>query len=61
MAFKVKWSPRTVSNLEEICNYIAKDSEYYAILFAKKLTIIVKTIPQFPKSGRIIPEYGDES
>jgi len=48
MAFKIKWSPRAASNLEEICNYIAKDSEYYASLFAKKVNSIVNSIPQFP-------------
>jgi|APFre7841882590_1041340.scaffolds.fasta_scaffold17723_3 plasmid stabilization system protein ParE len=61
MALKIKWSPRAASNLEEICNYIVKDSEYYSILFAKKITNIVKAIPQFPKSGRIVPEYKDEN
>jgi plasmid stabilization system protein ParE len=61
MALKIKWSPRAASNLEEICDYIAKDSQYYAILFAKKVTNIVKAIPQFPQSGRIVPEYGDEN
>ena len=29
MALKIKWSPRAASNLEEICEYIAKDSESY--------------------------------
>ena len=57
MAVKIKWSPRAASNLEEICDYIAKDSEYYAFLFAKKIINIVKTIPKFPESGRIVPEY----
>ena len=61
MALKIKWSPRAASNLEEICTYIAKDSEYYSILFAKKIINIVKAIPQFPKSGRIVPEYKDDS
>ena len=61
MALKIKWSPRAASNLENICDYIAKDSEYYAILFAKKVTAIIKAIPQFPKSGRIVPEYNDEN
>ncbi len=61
MALKIKWSPRAASNFEEICDYIAKDSEYYAILYAKKVTAIVKAIPQFPKSGRIVPEYEDEN
>jgi len=56
-----RWSPRAVSNLEEICNYIAKDSEHYASLFAKKVTVVIESIPQFPKAGRIVPEYGDEN
>jgi len=27
----------------------------------KKITNIVKAIPQFPKSGRVVPEYRDEN
>ena len=61
MAQKIRWSPRAASNFEEICNYIAKDSEVYAIIFAKKVYGIIKSIPQFPKAGRIVPEYGDEN
>lgn len=61
MALKIKWSPRAASNFEDICDYIAKDSEYYAIFFAKKVTAIIKAIPQFPKSGWIVPEYNDEN
>ncbi len=54
MAAKIRWSPRAASNLEDICNYIAKDSEFYAALFAKKVNVIIQTIPQFPKAGRIV-------
>lgn len=61
MAYKIKWSPRAASNLEEICSYIARDSEYYASLFAKKIFLIIKDIPQFPKSGRVVPEYSNEN
>ncbi len=50
MAAKIRWSPRAASNLEDICNYIAKDSELYAALFAKKVNVIIQTIPQFPKA-----------
>lgn len=61
MALKIKWSPRAAANFEDICNYIARDSEYYAALFARKVNAIIKFIPQFPKAGRIVPEYGDEN
>ena len=60
MAHKVRWSPRAISNLEEICDYIAVDSGYYACLFAKRIIAIVKDIPQFPRAGRVVPEYKDE-
>jgi toxin ParE1/3/4 len=61
MAYKIRWSLRAASNFEDICSYIAGDSEYYATIFAKKINAIVKAIPQFPKSGRIVPEYVDEN
>jgi toxin ParE1/3/4 len=61
MAYQIRWSPRAVSNLEDTCEYIAKDSEHYAALFAKKIISLVKNIPQFPKAGRIVPEYTDEN
>lgn len=61
MAYSIKWSPQAVSHFEGICDYIAKDSNYYALLFARKVVAIIKTIPQFPKSGRVVPEYRDEN
>lgn len=61
MVAKIRWSPRAASNFEDICNYIAKDSEFYAALLAKKVNVIIQTIPQFPKAGRIVPEYGYEN
>jgi len=42
MAKKIRWSPKAADSFEEICNFIAKDSEYYASLFAKKVNAIIK-------------------
>ena len=61
MACIIKWSPRAATNFEGICDYIAKDSKYYSALFAKKIFTIIKSIPQFPKAGRVVPEYNDEN
>ena len=61
MAYEIRWSPRAADNLEDVCDYIAKDSEYYAALFAKKVNSVIKSIPQFPKAGRIVPEYRDDN
>ena len=54
---KLIWSPTAASNLEEICNYIEKDSEHYAILFAQNIIALIENIPDFPNAGRIVPEY----
>jgi len=59
MARQIRWSPRAANNFEAICVYIAADSERYAGLFAKRVFALVQAIPTFPKSGRIVPEYGD--
>lgn len=61
MDYSLKWSPRAALHFEEICDYIARDSKYYSALFAKRIISIVKSIPHFPKAGRIVPEYNDEN
>jgi toxin ParE1/3/4 len=59
--YKIKWSPRAFSHLEQICEYIALDSETYARIFVQKILKIIEDIPSFPKSGRIVPEYNDKN
>ena len=61
MAYRIVWSPRAADQFEMICNYIGRDSTMYAHIFAKKVNAIVKAIPAFVKSGRVVPEYGDEN
>lgn len=61
MAKEIRWSPRAAESFEEICNYIAKDSEHYAVIFAKRIDAVIKNIPDFPKLGRIVPEYQNEN
>ncbi len=59
MAKKIVWSPNAADSLENICRFIAKDSEYYAAFIAKRIITIIESIPQFPYSGRIVPEYAE--
>ena len=54
---KLVWSPTAIADLNDICAYIARDSEYYARLFAQQLTATVETIATFPQAGRIVPEF----
>ncbi len=54
---KLIWSSEAADDLEEICEYISKDSEYYARLFAQRIILLVEKIADFPMAGRIVPEY----
>ena len=58
MADKIRWSQASVSDLEEICRFISKDSDYYARMFSQRIISVVEAIPSFPEAGRIVPEYG---
>jgi toxin ParE1/3/4 len=40
-----------------ICEYISRDSEFYARLFAQRIFSAVETLALFPEAGRIVPEY----
>ncbi len=58
---RIRWAPGAVADLEDICDFISRDSEYYAALFAKRIIAVVEIIPDFPLSGRIVPEYEDKN
>lgn len=53
---EVRWTPQAVDDLESIAGFIAKDSPYYARLFAIDVLGAVDRLPKFPKSGRVVPE-----
>jgi len=54
---KLIWSPKATADLDEICEYISKDSEHYAKLFAQRIVALAEAIAEFPMAGRITPEY----
>jgi plasmid stabilization system protein ParE len=57
---RIIWTKSAVANLENIKNYIAKDSEYYATEFAAKILGIVDKLSVFPRLGREVPEVKRE-
>lgn len=54
---KLIWSPQALSDLEGICEYIGRDSDRYARLFAERVIALVEGIPKHPLLGAIVPEY----
>ncbi|GAQ17588.1 plasmid stabilisation system protein [Oceanobacillus picturae] len=49
-----------VKDLDNVCTYIAEDSEEYARMFARRIMEAIETTAVFPHSGRIVPELKDE-
>jgi plasmid stabilization system protein ParE len=52
---KLIWSPRALADLRGICDYIARDSERYASLFAERIVALVESIPEHPLLGAVVP------
>jgi len=57
---EINWSPRAVRDLETIAAYIADDSPAYASIVVRNIVGRVKTLAEFSKSGRKVPEFDDE-
>ena len=53
---RIEWTERSLEDLNEIRDYIARDSKSYANLFAKKLYDAVQKLKEFPNIGRLVPE-----
>lgn len=53
----VIWSEKSVSDLEEIFDYIAMDSPFYAQHQVEKIIASVERLLIFPTSGRSLPEF----
>jgi toxin ParE1/3/4 len=53
---RLRWTPQALDDVEAICKFLVRDSDYYAHLFANKVFEKSETIEKFPYSGRIVPE-----
>lgn len=58
---KIYWTQTGISSLENIVEYIFKDSEYYASNFAMQILMSIERLEFFSFSGRIVPEYNDKN
>jgi len=56
---EIKWTNHALEELDDIANYISKDSPKYAQILVKQIYEMVGHLKQFPKLGKKVPEYGD--
>ena len=58
---RVVWTPQAIVDVEEIRNYISRDSRHYAAVVVEQIMRAVERLEQFPRSGRSVPERPDST
>jgi toxin ParE1/3/4 len=56
---KVEYSPAALFDLEDIADYIARDSPHAAEQWVDKLIAAAEKVASHPRSGRAVPEVDD--
>lgn len=56
---RLEWTDPAVADLENIHDYIARDSADYADAVTERLILSVERLRFFPESGRHVPEASD--
>ena len=54
---EINWTELAVQDLKDIYDYIAQDSEKFALLTVNKFYFEADYLKDFPKIGRIVPEF----
>ena len=58
---KIIWTDFAIDDLKSIHEFISNDSKRYADRFVEKLIARVDQLENFPKSGRVVPEFNSDS
>ncbi|WP_257670907.1 type II toxin-antitoxin system RelE/ParE family toxin [Parapedobacter tibetensis] len=58
---EVIWTDNAIADLDDIGEYIAKESVRYAELTISKLFSAPDILEKYPRRGHIVPEFMDES
>lgn len=53
---KLRWSKRALKDVAQLRDYIALDSPFYARQFIGRIATRLESLPEFPQSGRLVPE-----
>jgi toxin ParE1/3/4 len=61
MARKVMWTESAWRDLEEVADYITKDSSHYAAAFVREARDAARTLAYLSERGRTAPEFNDPS
>ena len=56
MARTVKWTESATSDLEEVAEFITRDSRFYATAVVREVRKAARSLRVFAERGRIVPE-----
>lgn len=60
MGWRVRWTTPAWTDVEEQARFIARDSPRYAVVLQREAQAAARSLRQFARRGRIVPERGDE-
>ena len=58
---EIKFTASFQADLDDIATHISKDSARYAARFVETVYENIEKLANFPKLGRIVPEYDNEN
>jgi plasmid stabilization system protein ParE len=58
---QVLWAPQAIPDVEAIRAHVGRDSARYADLVVERIVAAAARLQDHPRSGRVVPELGDES
>ena len=61
MARSVRWAETACDDLEQIAQYIERDSESYAASFVAEILEAARSLADFAERGRVVPELNEPS
>jgi len=58
--WRVIWTTPAWNDVEEAARFIARDSPRYAVVLQREAQVAAKSLRQFARRGRIVPERNDK-
>jgi len=58
---EVRWTDQSIYDIENIAEFIAKDSETYARIQVERIFEETEILEGFPFAGRVVPELKDKN
>jgi plasmid stabilization system protein ParE len=56
VAQAVKWTEIATDDLDEVAQFIARDSVFYARVVVREARTAARSLPRFARRGRVVPE-----